>query len=253
MAFCLPFGISSASEVFQRSLAQMIEGLEGVVNIISDLLVWGDTIKQHDERLRKLLERAREYDIKLNKNKCKIRTTEIKYIGHVLTSDGLKPDEEKIRAVVQMPPPQDKQELQRCNGMIQYLAKFIPNLSHVSAPLKKLLETDIEQHWDEAQQKSFDTLKQLATNAPLLKFYDVSKPVILSVDASSEGLGAVILQDDRPAAYGSRALTDCQRRYAQIEKELLAVVYGYGKFRQYVYGRDIQVESEHKPLESIFK
>lgn len=133
---------------------------------------------------------------------------------------------------MQMVPPQDKQELQRFNGMIQHLAKFIPNSSCVSAPLRKLLETDIEWHWDEAQQKSFDTLKQPATNAPTLKFYGVSKPVILSVDASSEGLGAVIIQDDRLVAYGSRALTDCQRRYAQIEKELLAIVYGCEKFHQ---------------------
>jgi hypothetical protein len=104
----LPFGISSASEVFQRSVAQMIEGLEGVVNIIDDLLVWGDTIEEHDQRLIKVLERAREYNLKLNRNKCKIRTTEIKYIGHVLSTDGLKADDEKVRAVVQLPPPQDK-------------------------------------------------------------------------------------------------------------------------------------------------
>ena len=113
----------------------MIEGLEGVVNIIDDLLVWGDTIEEHDQRLIKVLERAREYNLKLNRNKCKIRTTEIKYIGHVLSTDGLKADDEKVRAVVQLPPPQDKQELMRFMGMIQYLAKFIPNLSEVSAPL----------------------------------------------------------------------------------------------------------------------
>ena len=249
----LPFGISSASEVFQRSVAQMIEGLEGVVNIIDDLLVWGDTIEEHDQRLIKVLERAREYNLKLNRNKCKIRTTEIKYIGHVLSTDGLKADDEKVRAVVQLPPPQDKQELMRFMGMIQYLAKFIPNLSEVSAPLRKLLENDTAWHWEEEQKQSYEQLKKLVTNAPTLKFYDVKAPVTLSVDASSEGIGAVILQDGRPVAYGSRALTDCQRRYAQIEKELLAIVYGCEKFHQYLYGRDIKVESDHKPLESIFK
>ena len=119
----------------------MIEGLEVVVNIIDDLLVWGDTIEEHDQRLIKVLERAREYNLKLNRNKCKIRTTEIKYIGHVLSTDGLKADE-KVRAVVQLPPPQDKQELMRFLGMIQYLAMFIPNLSEVSALLRKLLEND---------------------------------------------------------------------------------------------------------------
>lgn len=207
----LPFGISSAPEVFQRAIAQMIEGLEGVVNIIDDLLVWGDTVQQHDHRLRLLLQRAKENNLKLNRDKCKVRTTEIKYIGHKLSASGLKPDKEKVRAVTQLPPPQNNQELQRFNVMIQ----------------------------------------QLVTKASKLKFYYVNKPVTLSVDASSEGIGAVLLQEGQPVAYGSRALSDCQRRYAQIEKELLAIVYGCEKFHQYVYGKVIQVESDHKPLESI--
>ncbi|XP_056109383.1 uncharacterized protein K02A2.6-like [Rhinichthys klamathensis goyatoka] len=249
----LPFGISSASEVFQRAVAQMIEDLDGVINIVDDLLVWGETVQEHDARLRKLLQRAREYNLKLNKKKCQIRTSQIKYIGHVLTADGLKPDEEKVRAVVQLPTPEDKQDLQRFLGMLQYLAKFIPNLSEVSAPLRQLLENDVEWFWGSEQEKSFQKLKALATNGPTLKYYDVNKPLTLSVDASSEGMGAVLLQDQRPVAYGSRALTDCQRRYAQIEKELLAIVYGCEKFHQYVYGREVQVESDHKPLECIFK
>lgn len=128
----LPFGLSSASEVFQRAVAQMIEGMDGVVNIIDDLLVWGDTLEQHDQRLIQLLQRAEENGLRFNKNKCKFRMNEVKCIGHTLTADGLKPDEEKIRAVVQMPPPADKQDLTRFMGMIQYLAKFIPNLSDIS-------------------------------------------------------------------------------------------------------------------------
>lgn len=179
--------------------------------------------------------------------------TEIKYIGHILSAQGVKPDEEKVRAVTEIPPPQSKQELQRFLGVVQYLAKFIPNMSDISAPLRKLLERETEWHWEDAQQQSFEKLKYLVTQSPTLKFFDVSKPVTLSVDSSSEGIGAVILQEGRPVAYGSRALNDCQRRYAQIEKELLAIVYGCEKFHQYVYGKEITVESDHKPLESIFK
>lgn len=137
--------------------------------------------------------------------------------------------------------------------MIQYLSKFIPHMSDISAPLRKLLEGDTEWYWEENQKMSFEHLKQLATNAATLKYYDVVKPVTLSVDASSEGIGAVILQEGQPVAYGSRALTDYQRRYAQIEKELLSIVYGCEKFHQFLYWKDIQLESNHKPLESIFK
>ncbi len=135
-----------------------------------------------------------------------------------------------------MPVPEDKAALQRFTGLLQYLSKFIPNLSDLSAPLRKL-ERNVEWQWGSEQQQSFEKLKVLVSQAPVLKYYDVSKPVTLSVDASSEGLGAVLLQDGQPVAYGSRALTDCQKRYAQIEKEMLAIVYRCDKFHQYLYGR----------------
>lgn len=137
--------------------------------------------------------------------------------------------------------------------MVQYLSKFILNLSDISASLRKLLKDDVQWHWEEEQRESFIKKKNLLTNAPALKFFDVQKPVTLSVDTSSEGIGAVILQDNKPVAYGSRAFTDAQKRYAQIEKELLAIVYGCEKFHQYIYGKEVGVESDHKPLESIFK
>ena len=248
----LPSGISSAPEVFQRCIARHLEGLEGVVNVIDDILVWGESIEQHDRRLRQLLERLRSINLKLNRSKCKIRMTEISYIGHVLSEQGLKPDPEKIRAIQDMPAPEDKAALQRFTGLLQYLSKFIPNLSDISAPLRKL-DGNVEWHWGTEQQQSFDKLKALVSQAPVLKYYDVNKPVTLSVDASSEGLGAVLLQEGQPVAYGSRALTDCQKRYAQIEKELLAIVFGCEKFHQYIYGRRVHVESDHKPLEVIFK
>lgn len=164
----LPFGVSSASEVFQHAIAQMIEGLDGVVNVIDDLLVWGETVEEHDRRLIQLLKRAREKNLKLNKSKCKIRTSEIRYIGHILSADGLKPDPEKVRAVAQLPPPESKQALMRFMGMVQYLSKFIPNLSEVSAPLRKLLESDVEWHWEDKQIKSFEKMKTLLINAPTL-------------------------------------------------------------------------------------
>ena len=249
----LPFGISSAPEVFQRCLSQHLEGLEGVVNVMDDILVWGEDKESHDNRLRKLLDRLRSINLKLNRKKCKIGLSEISYIGHVLSKDGLKPDMDKVRAIQEIPQPKDKTELQRFMGMVQYLGKFIPNLSEVSAPLRKLLEGETIWHWESEQQKSFTRLQELVSNTPVLQYYDVEKPVTLSVDASSGGLGAVILQEQHPVAYGSRTLTECEQRYAQIEKELLAIVYGCEKFHQYLFGRCVQVESDHKPLETIFK
>ena len=248
----LPFGISSAPEVYQKVISEIFEGLDGVECIVDDILVWGTTQQQHDERLRQVLERARSHKLRLNKEKCKVGMSELHYVGHIISKDGLKIDPEKIRAIIDMPEPTDKAGVQRFLGMVQYVAKFIPNLSELSAPLRRLNESDVEWHWDQPQRESFSNLKQVVINAPVLTYFDDKKQVTLSVDASSFGLGAALLHDEMPIAYASRALTQCQQRYAQIEKELLAIVYGCGKFHQYLYGRPFVVQTDHKPLQAVF-
>ena len=249
----LPFGIKSAPEVFQRAIAQMRETLSGVDSIMDDIIVWGNNVEQHDERLREVLERAKSHQLRLSLKKCKIRQSEVSYVGHLLTADGVRADPEKVRAVIEMEQPKDISEVRRFLGFIQYLSKFLPSLSDESAPLRKLVEKDTAWHWGKSQEDSFHKLKQLASSTPVLRYYDVRNPVTLSVDASSKGLGAVLLQEGKPVAYASRALTSVQQQYAQIEKELLAIVYGCKKFHQYVYGREVEVETDHKPLQSIFK
>ena len=151
---------------------------------MDDLLVWAENKQQHAERLKQVLERARQKNLKLNKEKSQIALDEISYIGHILSKEGLKPDPKKVQAITEMRPPQSKEELQRF-GMVTYLAKFIPNFSLVSTPLRQLLEKEIEWHWTESQEESF---KKLKTQSPVLKFFDDSKPVKISIDASSGGL-----------------------------------------------------------------
>lgn len=247
----LPFGIKSAPEVYQRIMSQMVEDIEGAEAIMDDILIWGVDRTQHDERLKKVLDRVLEYNLKLNLEKCEFRKNEVKYMGHVL-SHGLKIDPEKVRAVLSMPVPENKPDLQTFLGFVQYLGKFMPNMSAVSAPLRKLVEQDSEWIWSDEQNASFETLRQMASNAPVLRYYDPALPLTLSVDASSKGLGAVILQNGQPIAYASRALTAAQQNYAQIEKETLAVVFGCTKFHDYCYARRVEVETDHKPLQAIF-
>ncbi|KAL9951197.1 hypothetical protein ACROYT_G043817 [Oculina patagonica] len=163
----------------------------------------------HDEALRNVLERAREKGVKLKKQKCEIKIPEVVYIGDKITKDGIKPDESKIEAILYLPSPQNKKDVERLLGMV-------------------------------------------LTSKPVLSYYDVNKPVKLSVDASQSGLGAVLLQDNQPVACASKSLTDCQKGYAQIEKETLAIEFGCERFHQYLYGKEIEVESDHKPLEAIF-
>ena len=251
----MPFGIKSASEVFQKIMSHMLEDINGAEVIIDDILVWGSSVEEHDQRLRRVLNRAKEYNLKLSRQKCEERKTEVKYVGQVLTQRGVKPDPEKVRAIMMMQKPENRQEILTFLGLVQYLGKFLPRLSDVSASLRKLTETSsgCEWKWTKEQDVSFETIKAMITQAPVLAYYDPKLPMTLSVDASSKGLGATILQQGRPIAYASRALTAAQRNYAQIEKEALAVVFGCHKFHHYIYGRPITVESDHKPLESIFR
>jgi hypothetical protein len=248
----LPFGLNIGSEAFHQRAVQIFDGLEGVETYIDDVLVWGTTQEEHDQRLRKVLERCEQEKLKLNREKCKVSIHEIKYLGHMITNKGLCIDNDKIKAITDMPKPQDVKELERFLGMVTYVAKFLPNLSDITAPLRELCKKDIAWHWDGPQETTYQKVITLITSAPVLQFFDPSKPVTLSADASKDGLGAVILQDG-PIEYASRALTQSEQNYAQIEKELLAMVFACERFHQYVYGREVRVETDHKPLEAIFK
>ena len=163
----MPFGISSGSEVCQQAMEHLFTGYPCEI-IMDDLLVWGETQEEHDMNLRKVFARASEIGLKLNPSKCKFRLPEVGYIGHVLTSEGLKPDPEKTQAIIDIPPPGDITALQRFIGMVTYLAKFVPNLSGEAAPLRELLKNDTEWNWQSPQQKAFEKIKMLIAKPPVL-------------------------------------------------------------------------------------
>ena len=256
----MPFGISPAPEEFQRRLDQALMGLDGCKAIADDILVFGcgatddDAIRDHDKNLLGLLERCQEKGIKLNSGKLQLRCKEVSYMGHVLSSDGLKPDPEKVRAICEMPAPTDKQGVQRLLGMTNYLQKFAPQLSEVTTPLRELTKNDTEFLWDEqVHGPALEKVKRIISTTPVLKYFDPSTVPVLQCDASKHGLGACLMQDGQPVAYTSRSLTPTEVQYAQIEKELLAIVFGMEKFETYLYGRMVFVETDHQPLETIFK
>ena len=216
------------------------------------IFLYGAKMKRAMTEHSEMFLRAREKGVKLKKQKCEIKTPEVVYIGDKITKDGVKPDESKIEAILNLPSPQNKKDVERLLGMLTYLSKFIPNMSTLTEPLRVLLKQEVHWHWEEQQEKALNEVKKVLTSKPVLRYYDVTKPVKLSVDASQSGLGAVLLQDNQPVAYASKSLTDCQKGYAQIEKETLAIVFGCERFHQYLYGKEIEVESDHKPLEAIF-
>ena len=249
----LPFGLHSSQDVFQKAVDEALEGLTGVDTIADDILVYGTTIEEHDHNLKRMLQMCRKRGIKLNGDKSVIRATELQFYGNLITSKGLKPDPMKISAIVNMEPPKSRRELETFLGMVNYLAKFLPNLAEVTHPLRSLLKETVEFVWDSNTDKVFQHVKTLITEAPVLAYYDVSKDIEIQADSSQFGLGAVLLQGGRPIAYASRSLSKTEQNYAQIEKELYAIVFACEKFHQYVYGKRVSVQSDHKPLESIMK
>ena len=255
----MPMGISPAPEIFQRKLTQALEDLPGLYIIADDVLITGQGETQeaaerdHDEKLRLLLTRCREKGIKLNGDKFRLRQKETTYIGHLLTAEGLKIDPEKVRAVKQMPRPTDVKGIQRLLGMANYLAKFCPHLSDQCEMLRQLTHKDCKWDWTAQHEESFLRLKETITDAPVLKYYNPEEELTVQCDASDTGLGAALMQNGKPVAFASRALTKTERGYAQIEKEFLAMVFSMEKFHQYTYGRKVTVQSDHKPLETIVR
>ena len=260
--FCrrrLPFGLCSAPEEFQRRLNHALDGLTGVLTIHDDILIFGEgsTVEEartdHDSNFHSLMRRCREQNIKLNQDKVNLRRKEVPFMGHVISEKGLQADPAKVKAVLEMPTPTDVASVRRFIGFTNYLSKFLPRLSDALEPLHKLSSPDVEWFWTDIHDSAFRQHKLLVTKAPVLKFFDSTESLTLQCDASDKGLGAILLQKGQPLAYVSRVLTDAESRYAQIEKEPLAVVYGLETFHTYTYGREVFAESDDKPLEAIFK
>ena len=163
---------------------------------------------EHDARLLTLLETARMNNLSLNPKKIQFKSTDFRFFGHRLTPEGLKPDPEKIKAIVEMKAPQSIQTLQSFNGMVNYLKRFSPVLSELSEPLCRLIKQNTVWAWESKQQQAFKKIKHALTTLPILTYFDKNKEHIIQLDASKTGLAAVLLQEGQPVVYASRALTD---------------------------------------------
>jgi len=256
----MPFGLNSSPEVFQRRMHEFAERLKGVEVIADDFLVYGcgtnvaEAHYDHDKNLIEMLEKAREVNLRMNPDKLRFKMKEARFIGHILTSEGIKVDPAKVEAINKMPVPEDPAAVKRYLGMVQYLSKFLSKLADMSKPMRKLTEDDREWNWTKDCQRAFDEIKNLISNAPVLAYYDIKKEVTIQCDASQDGIGGVLLQGGKPVFFTSRAMTKTEERYAQIEKEMLAILHCCIKLDQFIYGRNmITIETDHKPLVSIFK
>ena len=254
--FCfnrLPYGISTGSEQFQKCMNELLEGLEGVEVQIDDIIVYGVDELEHNKRLDNVLQRLLQANITLNKAKCEFGVYSVKILGHIVSSEGITPDPSKIKAIVSLSRPNNVKELRSFLGMVNQMSKFTSHLASLTKPLRDLLCKESKWTWGPNQEKSFLDIKHCLVSSPVLALYDPNRELKINADASSFGIGGVLLQKQnegvwKPVSYMSRALSEAESRYSQIEKECLAFTWMCERSSDYILGKAIVGEIDHKPL-----
>ena len=253
----MPFGAKMSQDVFQLWMDAILKQCPGVIGIHDDMVIFGVDQQDHDANLINLLNVCQKEGLVLNSKKLELRREQVTFFGAEYSTQGMHPDPKKVQGITEMTVPTDKQQLQSFLGVVNYMGTFIPNLSHHTEPLRAMLKKDNVFHWEEQQTRSFQQVKTLIAkaNTTPLRHYDRKLPVTVQADASLRGLGACLIQKhkgkDQPIAFASTCLTDAETRYANIERELLAIVFACQCFSTYLLGRSFIAESDHKPLEMI--
>lgn len=247
----MPFGLKGAPATFQRLMTSVLGELNWEILLIylDDIIVYSRSFDEHLEHLRLVLYKLRAAGLKLHPDKCTFCHKEVRYLGHVVSKDGVKPDPSKVRAISSYPEPKSIPELRRFLGMASYYRRFISRFSDIAHPLNYLTQKGVPFLWNDACQAAFSDLKQKLSSAPILTYPDFTRQFVVETDASDVGLGAVLCQDGRVIEYASRALNSAEKNYSATEKECLAVVWAIQeRFGMYLEGFPFKIVTDHKPL-----
>ena len=254
----MPFGLVNAPATFQRLMEVVLSGLarDGCMVYLDDILVFGRTVKEHNDNLAKVFERLRSAGLTLKPKKCKLVQVEVCYLGHIVSAEGVRTDPSKLQAILEFPVPHDVKTLRSFLGLASYYRRFIPQFSKIAGPLFDLTKKNSFFTWTALCQETFDKLRKLLTSAPVLVYPDFRVPFILETDALIAGLGAVLAQKEadglvRPIAYASRTLQDHEKRYGITELEGLGVVWAVKHFQPYLYGHHCDIYTDHEALKSL--
>jgi len=248
----LNFGLTCAAEIFQKKVSDVLHGIPGVRNISDDIYVGGRGTEEHDVRLRQVLERLQINQLTINKEKCAFRVPKMTFFGNVFSKYGISPDPNKVKAIKDAAAPANASEVRSLLSSVAFCSRFIANFATITYPLRRLTHKDVLWQWGEAEQNALEKLKEAISDDTVLGYFDPQKTTCLYVDASPFGLGAVLTQDKTVLYYASRALTDTERRYSQIEREALAIRWAIRRFHLYLYGSKFRVVTDHKPLLPLF-
>ncbi|CAC5383037.1 unnamed protein product [Mytilus coruscus] len=249
----MALGIASAPAIWQRTIEQILSGIPGTQCLLDDMIITGSTDEEHLNNLESVLKRLNQYGLKANIDKCEFFKDSATFCGHVIDKHGLHKTPDKIKAIKNAPAPENVSQLKSILGLINYYAKFLPDLSATLSPLHNLLRKDTTWKWT----KECQEVKDLITSDMILTHFNPELPVTLACDASPYGLGAVISHrypngSDRPIAFASRSLAPAEKNYSQIDKEALGIIWGIKKFHSYLYGRKFKLITDHQPLIYIF-
>lgn len=254
----VPFGLKGAPATFQRLMNTVLAGLTGLKAFVylDDIIIYALSIADHSEKLKAVFERLRTFNLKLQPSKCTFMRKEVNYLGHVITDQGVKPNPQKIKCVIEFPIPTNEKDVKSFLGLSGYYRRFVPGYGRIAKPLTTLLKKDVIFKWTDLCQEAFDTLKKILTTEPLLQYPDFTRTFNLTCDASNYAIGCVLSQGpigaDPPIAYASRTLNRAESNYNTTEKELCAIVWGVKQFRPYLFGQKFNVVTDHQALNWLF-
>eukprot|EP01088_Endostelium_zonatum_P003701 TRINITY_DN1489_c0_g1_i1.p1 TRINITY_DN1489_c0_g1~~TRINITY_DN1489_c0_g1_i1.p1 ORF type:complete len:1387 (-),score=354.22 TRINITY_DN1489_c0_g1_i1:3213-7373(-) len=251
---CLPQGFVNSSSIFQRTMNLILAGLgwEYLVVYVDDILVFSKSFEDHLLHLRNLFNKLREYKLVVKISKCEFARKEILFLGHLINKDGIKTDPKKCAVILKSPNPTDLGQVRSFLGGVGYYRKFIKNFSDLSKPLRDLANGN-KWYWGEAEQQSYDILKQSLASAPVLIHPDPTKPFRVLCDASGYAAGIVLEQDNHPVYFYSQSFNKTEQKYGTSERECLAMVLAIKKFRTYLYGNPFTVVTDHSSLRYLFE
>ena len=247
----LPFGLVFSQDIFQKKMDHILSECQRCIGIADDITIHSYTEVEHDAHLQNPMWIACKYDLVFNPQKTHMKAQALNFFGCLYDVSGAHPDLGKVNTIHTLLAPTSVTKLQEFLGLVMYLSPFIPGLSTLTVPLCELLKKDTDFTWNCTYNATFQWVKEAVVSDTTLRYFNPLLPMAIQVDASQVGLGAALLQNGKPVAFASKALTKTKCWYANIEREMLAAFFGAERFQMYIYGRTFTIKSDHKPLESI--
>ena len=255
----MPYGLTSAGSVFSRLMAIVLSGMIGlsVLVYLDDVVIFSETLDEHFDRLEALFERLQGAGLRLKLSKCTFMTSEIKYLGHRVSKEGISVHPDHYEVIKRYPVPKTKKQVRSFLGLISYFRSYVHNFAKRAEPMIKLLRKQEEFKWENSQDASFSELKQCLLEPPILIYPDFDQPFFIATDASDVAIGSVLAQQRNgklhPIHFISRTLSPTERRYSTTKREALAVIYSLKQFRYIVYGHDVTILTDHQALAMLFR